>query len=319
MLTSVLPGSYRGRFAPSPSGPLHFGSLIAATASYLDAKAHRGQWLVRIEDIDTPRVVSGADSDILHTLDAFGLHWDEDVVWQSKRHTLYQDVLDELHARQELYACQCTRKEIKAMGSFYQGQCRDLHLPFGEQAERQLALRQLALRIKQTHPVTRFDDLFQGSVYVTDAIANEDYIVKRSDGLFAYQLVVVIDDHEQKINHVIRGADLLEPTARQISLFQQLGWHIPTYGHVPLAVQSPGFKLSKQNHAPAVDKHNPAPALCAALAFLGITIPQELNSASVNELLTFAISAYQRDKIAHTQEIVVTLDDKGYQFQRPSS
>lgn len=309
MLTSVLQGSYRGRFAPSPSGPLHFGSLIAATASYLDAKVHQGQWLVRIEDIDTPRVVAGADSDILHTLDAFGLHWDEDVVWQSKRHALYQDMLNTLQARNELYACDCTRKQIKAMGSFYQGQCKARQLPFSN----------LALRVKQTHPISHFDDVFQGSVYVADAIANEDYIVKRSDGLFAYQLVVVLDDHEQNINHVIRGADLLEPTARQISLFQQLGWTVPVYGHVPLAVQSPGFKLSKQNHAPAVDKQNPAPALAAALAFLGIPPPQDVNTGSIDELLSFAINAYQRDKIAHVQEIVVTMDDKGYQFQRPST
>lgn len=309
MLTSVLQGSYRGRFAPSPSGPLHFGSLIAATASYLDAKAHHGQWLVRIEDIDTPRVVAGADADILHTLEAFGLHWDEEVVWQSKRHALYQDMLNTLQVRNELYACQCTRKQIKAMGSFYQGQCRQSHLPFAD----------YALRVKQTHPISQFEDLFQGTVNIADAIANEDYIVKRSDGLYAYQLVVVLDDHEQNINHVIRGADLLEPTARQISLFKQLGWSVPVYGHVPLAVQSPGFKLSKQNHAPAVDKQNPAPALCAALTFLGIPPPQDVNSASITELLTFAISAYQRNKIAHIQEIVVKMDDKGYQFQRPSS
>ncbi|WMN61105.1 tRNA glutamyl-Q(34) synthetase GluQRS [Pseudoalteromonas xiamenensis] len=309
MLTPDIQGSYRGRFAPSPSGPLHFGSLIAATASYLDAKINQGRWLVRIEDIDTPRVVKGADTDILHTLDAFGLHWDEDVVWQSQRHSLYQDVLSTLNTRQELYACTCTRKQIKALGGLYTGHC----LPLNKAFERN------ALRITQTHPIVTFDDLIQGQVTTPAELANEDYIVKRSDGLYAYQLVVVVDDHLQGISHVIRGADLVEPTSRQMSLFSQLCWPIPQYGHVPLAVQSPGFKLSKQNHAPAVDKKNPAPALLATLQFLGLFPDNHVDIHSVDVLLKWAIEHYQRESIPKTREIVVKLSDKGYQFSLPTS
>ncbi|WP_462164520.1 tRNA glutamyl-Q(34) synthetase GluQRS [Pseudoalteromonas xiamenensis] len=309
MLTPDIQGSYRGRFAPSPSGPLHFGSLIAATASYLDAKSNQGRWLVRIEDIDTPRVVKGADTDILHTLEAFGLHWDEDVVWQSQRHSLYQDVLSTLNARHELYACTCTRKQIKALGGLYTGHC----LPLNNTFERN------ALRITQTHPIVTFDDLVQGQVTTPSELANEDYIVKRSDGLYAYQLVVVVDDHLQGISHVIRGADLVEPTSRQMSLFSQLSWPIPQYGHVPLAVQSPGFKLSKQNHAPAVDKKNPAPALLATLQFLGLFPDNHVDIHSVEALLKWAIEHYQRENIPKTREIVVKLSDKGYQFSLPTS
>ncbi|CCQ11436.1 glutamyl-Q-tRNA synthetase [Pseudoalteromonas luteoviolacea B = ATCC 29581] len=304
MLTPLSLGSYRGRFAPSPSGPLHFGSIIAATASYLDAKHHQGIWLVRMEDIDTPRVVAGADTDILKTLEAFGLEWDESVVWQSKRHTFYQEVLDSLTQNQQVYACQCTRKQIKQRGGFYDGHCRDL----------KLCNQSHALRIKQCFPIHSFEDGIQGQVHCSDHLACEDYIVKRSDGLYAYQLVVVVDDYLQNITHVVRGADLLEPTARQISLFQQLNYPIPHYAHVPLAVQKPGFKLSKQNHAPAVDKNNPAPALLAALQFLGIEPDNHINVNNVKELLNFATKVYSRDKIAKTPEIVVKLSEAGYQF-----
>ncbi|MFC3033180.1 tRNA glutamyl-Q(34) synthetase GluQRS [Pseudoalteromonas fenneropenaei] len=303
-LTSALLGSYRGRFAPSPSGSLHFGSLIAALASYLDAKANHGTWLVRIEDIDTPRVVKGADSDILRTLEAYGLHWDESVIWQSQRHARYQEILNALLNQQQCYACHCTRKQIKAAGGLYAGHCRSLGLT----AEHH------ALRIAQHCPVYQFNDAIQGLVTVNTELAQEDYIVKRSDGLYAYQLVVVVDDHDQQISHIIRGADLLEPTARQLSLFQQLGWQQPLYGHVPLAVAAPGFKLSKQNHAPAIDNRHPQPALCAALAFLGITVPTALQNAPVTELLAYAITHYQRANVPQKLEVVVQQGTAGYQF-----
>ena len=286
---------YRGRFAPSPSGPLHFGSLVAALASYLDAKTHQGSWLVRMEDIDTPRVVQGADSAILTALEKFGLHWDEKVEYQSQRHTLYQDTLVQL--KPDLYACNCTRKMIKQAGGLYQGHCKSLALDFNDHA----------IRLTQTHPVYQFTDLLQGQVNVHHDLADEDYIVKRRDGLFAYQLVVVVDDIEQKISRVVRGADLLEPTARQISLFKQLGHTVPEYAHVPLAVTGPGFKLSKQNHAPAINIDDPIPELLRALSFLGLDVTDDMKLSNVEEVLTWAGTQFSLTAIPQVLEKTIAL------------
>lgn len=285
---------YRGRFAPSPSGPLHFGSLVAALASYLDAKTHQGSWLVRMEDIDTPRVVQGADSAILTALEKFGLHWDEKVEYQSQRHTLYQDTLAQL--KPDLYACNCTRKMIKQAGGLYQGHCKSLALDFNDHA----------VRLTQTHPVYQFTDLLQGQVNVPHDLADEDYIVKRRDGLFAYQLVVVVDDIEQNISRVVRGADLLEPTARQISLFKQLGHTVPEYAHVPLAVTEPGFKLSKQNHAPAINIDDPIPELLRALSFLGLDVTNDMKLSNVEEVLTWASTQFSFAAIPQVLEKTIT-------------
>lgn len=286
---------YRGRFAPSPSGPLHFGSLVAALASYLDAKTHQGSWLVRMEDIDTPRVVQGADSAILTALEKFGLHWDEKVEYQSQRHTMYQDTLAQL--KPDLYACNCTRKMIKQAGGLYQGHCKSLALDFNDHA----------IRLTQTHPVYQFTDLLQGQVNVPHDLADEDYIVKRRDGLFAYQLVVVVDDIEQKISRVVRGADLLEPTARQISLFKQLGHTVPEYAHVPLAVTEPGFKLSKQNHAPAINIDDPIPELLRALSFLGLDVTDDMKLSNVEEVLTWAGTQFSLTAIPQVLEKTIAL------------
>ena len=288
-------GVYRGRFAPSPSGPLHFGSLIAALGSYLDAKAHQGKWLLRIEDIDSPRVVPGASDSILRTLDAFALHWDETVVYQSQRHDLYQHTLEKLQQQGAIYACQCTRKQIKAFGGVYTNQCRDLSL----------CLEDNALRLKQQHPVAEFIDRIQGPIHVDSDFANEDFIVKRRDGLFAYQLVVVLDDIGQGITDIVRGADLLEPTVRQISLYQLLKQPIPRFAHLPLAVTEPGFKLSKQNHAPAVDHRDPSPALVAALAFLGLEPPKELHLSPAENILSWAIAHWDINDIPKQTEILL--------------
>jgi len=266
--------AYRGRFAPSPSGPLHFGSLVAAVGSYLDAKANTGKWLVRIEDIDTTRVIKGATTDILNTLEAYGLYWDEQVAYQTQRHDYYLDAISSLKNQHQLYGCACSRKQIKLLGGIYQGHCRDKDIDFNNHA----------IRIKQQHPTEQYQDLIQGSISVNSTLAHEDYIIKRSDGLFAYQLVVVLDDIEQKISRVVRGADLLEPTARQISLFKQLNHPAPEYAHLPLAVASPGFKLSKQNYAPAISITHPQPALVAALDFLGLAPPAELLQQKVEQV-----------------------------------
>jgi glutamyl-Q tRNA(Asp) synthetase len=286
---------YRGRFAPSPSGLLHFGSLIAALASFLDAKSQQGKWLVRIEDIDPPREQQGASQAILNTLEAFGLHWDEPVLYQSQQTELYLEVLNELARKKLTYACQCTRAHIKFLGGIYQGQCRNLGL----------ALNNNAVRLINKNKISQFNDLIQGIVQCDKAIAAEDFILVRKDGLFAYQLAVVVDDIEQNINHVIRGSDLLEPTARQLSLFATLKQPPPQYGHIPVATTAQGYKLSKQNKAPAIDNNAPQPTLIAALKFLGQPVVKDMEYAQVEEIIAWAITHWQRKKIPQTRQIII--------------
>jgi glutamyl-Q tRNA(Asp) synthetase len=284
---------YRGRFAPSPSGYLHFGSLIAALASYLHAKNQQGLWLVRIEDIDPPREMLGASSAILSTLEAYGLHWDETVLYQSQQSDLYRDVLQQLAEKQLTYHCQCTRAQIKAQGGVYQGKCRELNL----------TLTNNAIRFRNHHAAFHYSDLIQGEYSTQQTFAQEDFILARKDGLFAYQLAVVVDDIYQNINHVIRGCDLLEPTVRQLSFYQQLGYQAPQFGHVPLVVTEPGFKLSKQNKAPAIDNKNPSPSLILALKFLGQNPPDELFSYSIEQIIRWATDNWSTDAIPKKHEI----------------
>jgi len=295
---------YRGRFAPSPSGLLHFGSLIAALASFLDARSftnkngEHGKWLIRIEDIDPPRELQGASSAILKTLESFGLHWDETVLYQSTQSQYYREILAHLAEQKLSYYCQCTRGQIKAQGGIYQGHCRSA----------QHQLQNSATRLINQYGLNKFDDIFQGEVVCDQTLANEDFIIHRKDGLFAYQLAVVADDIAQNITHVIRGCDLLEPTARQLTLFQTLNDSFlknasPQYGHVPLAVISEGFKLSKQNKAPAIDNAKPQPALIAALTFLGQSPEAELANASVEEIIGWAIKHWQRKLVPKAIEI----------------
>ena len=297
--------AYRGRFAPSPSGLLHFGSLVAALASFLDAKSfitpsgHSGQWLVRIEDIDPPREQAGASSAILATLDAFGLHWDEPVLYQSQQSEVYLDTLNDLQQQKLSYYCQCSRAEIKALGGIYQGHCRTLHH----------SKNNSAIRLLNQYGLYQFDDLFQkkeqGKVECDKALAEEDFIIHRKDGLFAYQLAVVVDDIYQNISHVIRGCDLLEPTARQLSLFSTLNSPIPEYGHIPLAITTHGYKLSKQNKAPTINNNNPQPALIAALAFLGQKPDPSLVNEKVDDIIYWAINHWSRDKVPNVKEISI--------------
>jgi glutamyl-Q tRNA(Asp) synthetase len=287
---------YRGRFAPSPSGPLHFGSLVAAVGSYLDAKANHGKWLVRIEDIDTTRVVKHADTDILNTLQAYALYWDETVVYQTQRLNLYHDVVNTLLGKSLIYGCCCTRKHIKAMGGIYQGHCKT----------RRHSTDSGALRLMQCHATTTFNDLIQGDINVNSALAHEDYLIKRSDGLFAYQLVVVVDDIAQGINRIVRGADLIEPTARQISLFKQLNSPPPEFAHLPLAVAKPGFKLSKQNYAPAICKQNPKPTLINAFEFLGLPIQADLMDLNTAQLMAWGVSLFSLKHVPRVPEIQIS-------------
>lgn len=294
-MPSVSP-AYIGRFAPSPSGPLHFGSLIAAVGSYLQAKSQEGLWLVRMEDIDTPRMLAGMDSDILHTLEHFGLYWDGTVLYQSQRLAHYQDVFDHLKQQQLIYGCQCSRKQISELGGLYDNRC----------AQRQLNGNALAWRLRSSNVSTAFNDVVFGPQQIPAALAQEDYIVKRRDGLFAYQLVVVADDITQRITEVIRGADLLQMTPRQQALCLLLGAKPPGYGHLPLAVLEPGFKLSKQNHAAAVSNWPASQVMCRVLGFLGHPPPAELCSAPVTEQLRWAIAQWQIQQVPKQLEINTT-------------
>ncbi len=279
--------TYIGRFAPSPSGALHFGSLIAAIGSYLQAKKNNGKWLVRMEDIDPPREVKGAADNILRTLEAFGLHWDDTVLYQHTRYEAYQAQLENWLYSQEAYYCSCTRKQIQEIGGLYKGKCRTLGLHAGN----------CAMRIRIDNPVLTFEDRKHGTISLDPDMATEDFIVKRRDGLFAYNLAVVLDDIYQGVTEVVRGADLIEPTGRQVSLYQKLEAVKVNYLHLPLALNHQGNKLSKQNHASAIDKHDPAPAIAAALDFLGHRIPDELQGAAVSELLAWARTYWDIDRL----------------------
>lgn len=276
---------YRGRFAPSPTGPLHFGSLLAALGSYLDAKHHRGSWLLRIEDLDTPRTVPGAADDILRTLERFGLHWDETVIYQSQRTETYAAALQQLQNIGAAYPCACTRKEIADSalhgidGQIYPGTCRN-GIPAGREGR--------AWRVRSDDRPLTFNDAIQGRI--TQNLESEigDFVVKRADGIFAYQLAVVADDAFQNITHVVRGADLLASTPRQIHLQRLLGLPTPHYLHLPVAVNAQGEKLSKQTLAEPVASANPRELLMLALNFLRQNPPAELAACDVTAILKWA-------------------------------
>lgn len=282
---------YTGRFAPSPSGELHFGSLIAALGSYLQARAKNGIWHVRIEDIDPPREVPGAADTILRQLERYGLHWDGDVLWQSQRHEAYREHLAWLHEQGLCYYCTCTRARIHAVGGIYDGHCRDLRLP----------AQDAALRICQTRPVLEFYDQLRGTLVADEPVAREDFIIHRRDGLFAYNLAVVVDDRFQGVSEIVRGADLIEPTVRQISLYRHFGWQAPDYLHLPLALNAEGNKLSKQNHAPALPEGDPRPEIIRALMFLNQDVEQEWRALSIDDLLKQAVANWKPEKIQHSQ------------------
>ncbi|WP_323018837.1 tRNA glutamyl-Q(34) synthetase GluQRS [Castellaniella sp.] len=270
---------YRGRFAPSPSGPLHAGSLAAALASYLDARAHHGCWLLRIEDIDEPRTVPGADQTILHQLQALGMHWDEPPVWQTRRHALYEQACAPLRAAGRIYTCRCTRRELP--DGPYPGTCRpppgnpphiSLRPPLdAAQAQHR---RTPAWRFLVEPGIERFQDRWMGMQSQDVAREVGDFIIRRTDGLWAYQLTVVVDDGQQGVTDVVRGIDLLDSTARQRQLARALGLPCPRVLHVPLVLDRQGRKLSKQNHAPALDLERPLDALQQAWSALGFaTLP----------------------------------------------
>jgi len=279
---------YRGRFAPSPTGPLHFGSLVAALASYLDAKHHNGVWLVRIEDLDTPRCVPGATYDILNTLNAFGLHSDEPILCQSQRTGAYQAAFERLAGH--LYPCACTRREIADSAMIrgdeliYPGTCRSGLPPSREPR---------SWRVRVDQHLIEFTDRILGTVKQDMRQEAGDFIVKRADGLYAYQLAVVVDDETQGINAIVRGADLLNSTPRQIYLQHLLGFPTPSYMHIPVAVNASGEKLSKQTRAAAVQTDNPTATLYNALLFLRQNPPASLRTGSIRQLLGWATENWQ--------------------------
>lgn len=271
---------YRGRFAPSPSGPLHFGSLIAALGSWIDARFHQGEWLLRIEDIDPPREMAGAADDILRTLEKFGLFWDLKVSYQSMNLAYYEQLLQQLYKDGFAYRCTCTRKQIQLTAGVYNNHCRTKQHPESSSH---------SIRLKITKPKYFFDDCFQGRYQAQPSIANEDYILKRKDGLYAYMLAVVADDHQQQISHVIRGADLIQTTIQQHYLFDYLKAKPPEYGHLPIAVSQQGDKLSKQNHAKHLARDNVSETLCQALCFLKQEPPEALFKENKEVILNWAI------------------------------
>lgn len=281
---------YIGRFAPSPSGELHFGSLIAALGSYLQARAQHGIWRVRIEDIDPPREVPGAAETILRQLEHYGLHWDGEVLWQSRRHEAYREVLMRLHREGLSYFCTCTRARIQSVGGFYDGHCRTLnHGP-----------ENAAVRLLQRQPVLEFTDRLRGRIVAEEKLAREDFIIHRRDGLFAYNLAVVVDDHFQGVTEIVRGADLIAPTVRHLSLYQQLGWLAPEYVHLPLALNEQGDKLSKQNHAPALPEGDPRPVLIRALQFMNQDVTKEWQDLSLEDLLEKAVANWSLSRVPVT-------------------
>lgn len=281
---------YIGRFAPSPSGELHFGSLIAALGSYLQARAQRGIWRVRIEDIDPPREVPGAAETILRQLEHYGLHWDGEVLWQSRRHEAYREVLARLHREGLSYFCTCTRARIQSVGGSYDGHCRTLnHGPANA-----------AVRLLQRQPVLEFTDRLRGRIVAEEKLAREDFIIHRRDGLFAYNLAVVVDDHFQGVTEIVRGADLIVPTVRHLSLYQQLGWPTPEYVHLPLALNEQGDKLSKQNHAPALPEGDPRPVLIRALQFMNQDVTKEWQDLSLETLLEKAVANWSLSRVPVT-------------------
>lgn len=286
---------YVGRFAPSPTGALHAGSLVAALASWLDARAHGGRWLVRIEDVDTPRCIAGADQEILRQLAACGLVADEPPQWQSRREALYRQALERLVHDGAAYPCACSRKEIEAAlqrqgvpadrhgERVYPGTCRPERGGLHGRSARAWRLH------TGEHTVIDWHDRRLGPQRQDLSQAVGDFVLRRADGLWAYQLAVVVDDAEQGVTHVVRGEDLADNTPRQIQLQRRLGLPTPAYLHTPLVLAADGHKLSKQNGATPLALDEPLHALAQAAAVLGLP---PLGAGTVPEALAAAVAAW---------------------------
>ncbi|MCO8170486.1 tRNA glutamyl-Q(34) synthetase GluQRS [Pseudomonas sp. 21LCFQ02] len=279
--------SYVGRFAPTPSGYLHFGSLVAALASYLDARAANGVWLMRMEDLDPPREVAGAQTAILQTLEAYGFEWDGDCVRQSERHDAYAQVLERWFSQGLAYTCTCSRKQLQAYDGVYPGLCRNLgHAPSDG-----------AIRLRVPELEYRFTDRVQGEYRQHLGREAGDFVIRRRDGFYAYQLAVVIDDAWQGINNIVRGADLLDSTPRQLYLQELLGIAQPRYLHVPLITQPDGHKLGKSYRSPPLPADQATPLLLRALRALGQPTDEQLLYGTPQEVLRWAVQHWDAGQI----------------------
>ncbi len=296
---------YVGRFAPSPTGSLHFGSLVAAVASFLDARSHNGTWLIRIDDLDPPREVPGAADAILHTLENFHLFWDDEVLYQSARTDAYEAALAQLDERGYLFPCACSRREIAdsaligVEGPIYPGTCRN-GLPAGRSPR--------AVRVRVDDRRIDFHDRLQGAFSFDIQQVFGDFVVKRVGGMTAYQLAVVVDDAAQQVTHVVRGSDLLVSTPRQIYLQQLLDLPTPEYLHCPVAISADGEKLSKQTQAPAIDLRGDIRLACAVLEFLGQSVPPAVQDMTLTELWEHAADHWEPDRVAGLTQRPIPVD-----------
>ena len=296
---------YRGRFAPSPTGPLHFGSLVAAVGSYCQAKSQGGEWLVRMEDLDPPRESPGAADEILRTLEAYYLHWDGTVLFQSQRIDAYEHALNQLSSDGHTYPCSCTRKSIatntttttnsnqdknqaNSAHNIYPGTCRNGLAP-GATAR--------STRVRVTSETVSFLDGLQGARNIQLDSDVGDFVVKRADGLFAYHFAVVVDDAFQEISEIVRGTDLLDSTPHHLYLQKLLSYTTPQYVHLPIAVNAQGEKLSKQTHAPAVNTTQPGVMLEKALTFLGLKPDPDVINADPETLLKWAVKNWDLERV----------------------
>ena len=295
---------YVGRFAPTPSGSLHFGSLIAATASYLDAKANQGKWFLRIEDVDPPRTQASAIQSIIHTLESYHFEWDDEILYQSQRFSAYENVLKQLIADKKAYFCSCSKKVIKQTakmgksGLIYSGTCRKkLNNP-------ESPLR--SVRLLTNSKIISFIDGVQGRFQQNVEMEVGDFILKRSDNIYAYQLAAVVDDEFQNITNIVRGADLLDNTPRQIHLIKLLNYRNISYLHIPLAINSEGKKLSKQSYASEIKVTDKYKNIHQALIFLGQSPPPLNNFDTVDDLWKWAIIHWSINKIPKANSYVST-------------
>ncbi|MFT5349929.1 MAG: glutamyl-Q tRNA(Asp) synthetase [Planctomycetota bacterium] len=290
--------NYVGRFAPSPTGPLHFGSIVASLGSYLDAKYNKGTWLLRIDDLDMPRVESGAVERILYALDNLGMHWDGSVVYQSRRFEAYQEAEHVLESRDLLYRCYCSRKLIG--GKPYPGTCRKKNSDMAGQ---------YAIRIKTDRELYTLHDQIQPE-YTQNLFKDiGDFIVKRADGLYAYHLAVALDDAYQKVSHIVRGADLMDSSPRQMYLQKQLSLPTPIYAHLPVALSLSGHKISKQAKAVDVLLHNqPTTILVNCLSFLGQNPDKSLLESSVDEVIQWGIENWKFSTIPRMEAITAPVN-----------
>lgn len=289
-MTDLSKPLYVGRFAPTPSGHLHFGSLVAALASYLDARAVGGRWLLRMEDLDPPREMPGAQAAILDALERYGFEWDGELVRQSERYDAYAHVLERLFSQGLAYACTCSRKQLEGYNGVYPGLCRNA----GHSMEN------AAIRLRVPELEYAVQDRVQGEFRQHLGRDVGDFVIRRRDGLYAYQLAVVLDDAAQGVTDIVRGADLLDSTPRQLYLQELLGLPEPRYLHVPLIVQPDGHKLGKSYRSPPLTPDQASPLLLRALRALGQNPDEGLSNAPPREILDWAITHWNAALIPRT-------------------